>query len=112
MIKHDGRQPPLDPQWWDPDETDWVGISWSDWLTGARSMVSSAWLLPDGFEPLEEQQDVTVETVDGDLVEHVNRARISGTPAPGVTELTFTNRVVFSDGPEKDRSLRVKVSHT
>jgi hypothetical protein len=102
VTKHHGTGVALMPEPIDPDERVWIWFCWR------RATDSSEWVLPEGWQVLNQIHDATiVSRDDGKTYEHCNGVLAS--PNPGQGRYLVTNRVLLGD-ELKDRTVQVRVS--
>ena len=105
VIKHTGKTPPMFKEWFDPDSSKWVWVSYPS----TKVILSSTWILPSGFTQVNTKMAETVN-VDGVAYANSNAVEIKPNGAKeGV--YTITNRVVFADGGD-DKSVVIQVRNT
>lgn len=104
-IIHNGTQPPIFKEWFDPNSSKWVWVAYPD----DKVIVTSSWILPEGMTSEAEQTSSTVQ-VDGVTYTNANGIKINFN---GVKESTYqvTNRVEFSDSTD-DKSFKLIVRNT
>ncbi|MCP1675459.1 hypothetical protein J2T57_002609 [Natronocella acetinitrilica] len=112
-LIHEGREAPQDPVRWDPDNREWVSISWAESVARHGAIQASEWRLPDGWTAHDTRTDVTVYDVDQTEYAHANQVEVSAESAEEALAarlVLFTNRVTFADGTQLDRSARFWVA--
>lgn len=85
----------------DPDERRWI---WFAWYAPPQS---SVWLLPPGWQILDQKDDVSVVADNGNTYSHCNGVLLATNGKLGLQPIT--NRVQFDNGEQLDRTVQVKV---
>ncbi|HTF96746.1 MAG TPA: hypothetical protein VL995_11485 [Cellvibrio sp.] len=101
VTKHHGTGVALMPEPVDPDERRWI---WFSWYAATQS---SEWLLPDGWQVLDQMSGVVVIGDDERAYSHCNGVLLQTSGETG--RYLITNRVTFDNGESVDRTLQVKV---
>lgn len=103
-VTHEGNNPPVLPDFFDPNSIRWV---WWSYPT-SRVIVESSYILPAPLSMVSSQTAVAIQDDDGVTRNNSNGCEIDfNNAAPN--KYLITNRVRFSDGEEDDFSTYVIV---
>ncbi len=113
MIRHDGKQIPTDPVVWDQDQKEWITFSWDDQASERNGILSSEFLVPDGWTKNQTRTDVATTDLNGRTYNNCNQVLLScDTQDTDYVSVRITNRVTFGDDSQLDRSVDLIVDET